>query len=300
MLEPSARLGPRALEAIGALERRVVEADGGRLKLEWDTLVNRAGDHVEDLLWWEDDELVGYLGLYAFESPLEVTGMVDPRVRRRGIATKLLTAAMTLGAQRNQGSVLLVVPGTSVGGRALALRHGGTFTRSEHAMELVGEPVTGTDDPHFRLRRAGPADTASVAALLQSGLSGPAPDLADRLASSRERTWLIEADGQAVGTIRLTRTAEVGGVYGFVIAPAWRGQGLGRDVLRRVCRQLRAEGATRIGLDVAVDNDRALGLYTSLGFTPIASEDYYAVPVPVADTGDSTDRPTPGGRPTDT
>jgi hypothetical protein len=53
-------------------------------------------------------------------------------------------------------------------------------------------------------------------------------------------------------------------------------------------------------LDVAVDNDRALGLYTSLGFTPIASEDYYAVPVPVADTGDSTDRPTPGGRPTDT
>jgi len=38
VLEQAAGLTPRALKAIAELERRVVEADGGRLKLEWGRL----------------------------------------------------------------------------------------------------------------------------------------------------------------------------------------------------------------------------------------------------------------------
>ena len=36
--------------------------------------------------------------------------------------------------------------------------------------------------------------------------------------------------------------------------------------MRRAYRQLGADGAGRIGLEVAVDNDRALTLYTFVGF----------------------------------
>jgi ribosomal protein S18 acetylase RimI-like enzyme len=32
-----------------------------------------------------------------------------------------------------------------------------------------------------------------------------------------------------------------------------------------------------IGLEVAVENDHALGLYTSAGFTPVTTENYYAL-----------------------
>jgi len=32
-------------------------------------------------------------------------------------------------------------------------------------------------------------------------------------------------------------------------------------------------------LEVAVENEHALGLYTSLGFTRVTTEDYYAVTV---------------------
>jgi GNAT superfamily N-acetyltransferase len=32
-----------------------------------------------------------------------------------------------------------------------------------------------------------------------------------------------------------------------------------------------------LGLEVDVENDRALTLYTSLGFTPIITEDYFAL-----------------------
>jgi ribosomal protein S18 acetylase RimI-like enzyme len=36
---------------------------------------------------------------------------------------------------------------------------------------------------------------------------------------------------------------------------------------------------TRLHLEVEVNNDRALGLYTSLGFTPTSTEDYFDIPL---------------------
>jgi GNAT superfamily N-acetyltransferase len=51
----------------------------------------RSGDHVEDVLWCEDDQLRGFRDLYAFGgSTVEIAGMVDLYARRRGIATALL------------------------------------------------------------------------------------------------------------------------------------------------------------------------------------------------------------------
>jgi hypothetical protein len=47
----SAGLSPAALDAVADLERRVVAADGGRLKLEWNALRHRSGQQVEDILW---------------------------------------------------------------------------------------------------------------------------------------------------------------------------------------------------------------------------------------------------------
>jgi ribosomal protein S18 acetylase RimI-like enzyme len=64
-----------------------------------------------------------------------------------------------------------------------------------------------------------------------------------------------------------------------VIEPSLRGRGIGRAALRQACEQLRAEGAPRIGLEVDVENDHALGLYTSVGFKPVITEDYFALPV---------------------
>ena len=68
-------------------------------------------------------------------------------------------------------------------------------------------------------------------------------------------------------------------VYGFVIDPALQGRGIGRAALRKAAQQLRAEGARRVGLEVDVENERALGLYTSVGFTPVTTEDYFAMPL---------------------
>ena len=273
-----AGLPPRVLDGIAALERRVIEVDGGRLKLEWGRLRGRSGDRVEDLLWWEGDRLVGFLGIYGFETLPELAGMVDPDARRRGIGTALLDAAISLCRDRGALRPLLIVPRASPTGRRLALRGGGVLDHSEHALVLSGDPITGPHGP-VGLRRANVADIPLISRLLELGFGGPAPDdLASRLDSTYERTVIVELDGSAVGTLRF-RHAEGARIYAFVIDPAWRGRGIGRAALGRACGQLRAEGTSWIGLEVDAENDRALTLYTSVGFTPIATEDYFALPL---------------------
>ena len=280
MVELAAGLSSEALEAIAELERRVIEADGGRLKLEWGTLGRRSGDRVEDLLWWESGRLLGFLGFYGFESSPELAGMVAPDARRRGIGSALLDAALSLCRDRGDPPPLLIVPRHSQAGKRLALRRGGVLDHSEHALVLSGEPTSRADDQPVRLRPATAADLPLIARLLEQGFGWRAPDdLADRLDSPRERTAIVELDSSAVGTIRLSRDERGGAIHGFVIEPSLRGRGIGRAALGHACEQLRAEGAQQIGLEVDVENDHALGLYTSVGFTPVITEDYFTLPV---------------------
>ncbi len=279
MLERAARLSPQALDAIAELERRVVEADGGRLKLEWGTLRRRSGDRVQDLLWWKGERLLGFLGFYSFGPWLELAGMVAPEARRLGIATELLDAAGPLYREGAYRRVLLIVPRPSVAGRELAERRGGALDHSEHALVLSGAPTTGPSERTVGLREATSADVAIVEHLLEAGFGHPAPDVGGRLHSPDHDTLVIELEGSAVGTMRVTRDGSAAGIYGFVVDPRLQGQGIGRAALRRACERLRADGVNRIQLEVEVDNDRALGLYSSIGFAPVTTEDYYALPL---------------------
>jgi ribosomal protein S18 acetylase RimI-like enzyme len=274
VIDLSRGLSPAALSAIEDLERRVVAADGGRLKLEWNSLRHRAGQDVEDVLWWDGERLLGFLGLYAHSAPtIELAGMVDPAARRQGIGTALLDAALELCRERKPGSMLLVVPRHSAAGRSLAQRRGGSLDHSEHALQLLDEPAEVPADPRVTVRPAAPADTEAVRELLRLGFGWEPPESAGH----DPNALVVERDGRVVGTARVNREGDRAGIYGFVVHPDLQGRGIGRDVLHRMCRTARAGGAAVVHLEVATDNDRALNLYTSLGFQPVITEDYYAL-----------------------
>jgi ribosomal protein S18 acetylase RimI-like enzyme len=251
--------------------------------LEWNALRHRAGRDVEDLLWWSDGRLAGFLGIYSHSAPvLELAGMVDPEFRRRGIGTALVDEALEVCHDRAHTATLLVVPRMSVAGRALALRRGGTLDHSEHALRLVGQPSDVRVDPLVTIRAATVQDLPAVDELLMLGFGWRPPASDDpengRPASVDPNILVVERDGQLVGSVRLIPEGDSTGVYGFVIHPDYQGRGIGRDVLHRLCLKARADGAKYVDLEVATDNDRALNLYTSLGFTPVTTEDYYALP----------------------
>jgi ribosomal protein S18 acetylase RimI-like enzyme len=274
MLQQTQGLNDTALEAIAGLERRVVAADGGRLKLEWGTLRNRPTDEVRDLLWWEDGRLLGFLGIYGYRTAwFEVTGMVDPDARRGGIARALFSAALPIVCARGAEHVLMVVPRAASAGGEFARALGMSYEHSEHALTLGARP----DEWHgsdLQLREATTDDIPKLSELYLEAFGNGDVDPA-RLAGERSLTLMIDRDGESVGTVAVARDGERSAIYGFVVSAQLRGRGIGREVLRRVCRDRFDSGASRVDLEVEVENDRALGLYTSVGFEPVATDDYY-------------------------
>lgn len=283
MIQRSLGLSPSALQAIAELEHRVVAVDGGRLKLGWNTLRQRTGKDVEDVLWWSDTRLLGFLGIYSHGAPvIELAGMVDPEFRRRGIGTALLDAAQQVLHERTHTATLLIVPRPSEAGRSLALRRGGKLEHSEHALRLLDLSNDVPADPLVTIRAATAADLPAVREILGRAFGEEAPASygvrADRPATVDPDLLVIERGGAPIGTVRVNHEKDGAGVYGFAIHPDHQRRGIGRDALHRLCRRALAGGATAVHLEVATENERALNLYTSLGFAPVTTEDYYALP----------------------
>jgi GNAT superfamily N-acetyltransferase len=227
-------LNAAALDALADLERTVLAADPGRLELEWGVLRNRGGHRVEDLLWWDGVRLRGFLGLYSFAAPaVELTGMLDPGARRRGIATALLAAALPLCREGGHAPTLLVTPRTSGAARELALRRGAVLDHSEHALQLHGEPAEAPLEPRISLRPSTGEQIAAVNALLEDGFGWRPPAPPGRAAADAGRpepsiTLVAHLDGVVVATVRLTRDRDVArGEHGRLPRsspwiPAWR------------------------------------------------------------------------------
>ena len=265
---------PRELAAIAELEQRVVAHDGGRLKLEWGVLPTPA---VTSLLQWHGDRLIGFVGLYAFGPPtVELAGMVDPAARRTGVGTALLQAALPLCREREYGTALLVTPTATPAGGCFARAAGAELHHSEHFLVLGATPTGPTARPDVSWREACAADLPLVRGLLAAGF-GHDPGELTMHRELGDTTMVIHCHDELVGTLRLSRRDGVAGIYGFVVHPDRQGAGIGRDVLARACRLLRAEGYARVTLEVATENDRALGLYTATGFVQETTEDYWAV-----------------------
>lgn len=259
------------LADIAALERRVVAADGGRLKLEWPTLRSRPDGAVNDLLWREGQALLGFLGLYGFGGPVELAGMVHPDARRRGIGTAMLRRALELAAERRAGEVLLVAPRATSAGAAFARARGGELEHSEHHLVLGETPPEPLAPPGLSLRPYVPADAEAVGAILTEAFGGEHTDLT----GAHRGHLVVEAGGEVVGTVRLSSEGGSAGIYGFAVRADRRGEGIGGYVLRYLCAKTRAEGTRRVTLEVEVKNEGALRLYTAAGFEPAATEDYF-------------------------
>jgi ribosomal protein S18 acetylase RimI-like enzyme len=64
------------------------------------------------------------------------------------------------------------------------------------------------------------------------------------------------------------------GSVGMGLLPAYRGKGIGRQLLAACLAKAPTKGITRVELEVRADNERAIRLYKSMGFTREALKHY--------------------------
>ncbi len=87
--------------------------------------------------------------------------------------------------------------------------------------------------------------------------------------------WVLCVDEVIAGYGILSMGAGEAHLLNICIDPAWRGQGLGRHLLRRLLDIARWNGAERLFLEVRPSNPLAKTLYESVGFAEIGRRPRY-------------------------
>ena len=98
--------------------------------------------------------------------------------------------------------------------------------------------------------------------------------------SGNTATWIAEQEGRMCGFAVAEWTAHVGRIAAYIqtieVAPDWRGQGVGGELLGRVEASARAAGAQLIWLHVDAENAAAIRLYEANGYRiERRKENYY-------------------------
>ncbi len=78
---------------------------------------------------------------------------------------------------------------------------------------------------------------------------------------------VLECDGEVVGyAVAINEGKGYGHIISIAIKPSYRGKGFGKMLMIELERRLRELGVKYIRLEVSVNNNVAIKLYTSLGY----------------------------------
>jgi len=268
-------LKPKQLQDIEQLQQECEMHDHIQLKLNWEMLKNRESNQL-DLLHYENDELVAFLGLYPFGSTLEICGMVKPIERRKGHFSRLFQQGMTTVKQENFKKILLNAPASSVEAKSFLAKQGACYGFSEHQMQWKEQHLD--DVTGFTLRQANTEDLEMRIRLDIEAFGIPREDataMESRIDGDADNAmFMIDVNEETVGKIRVKRESGETWIYGFSILPTHQGRGIGRKVLQKVVKE-QSESGSSVHLEVETKNAHALRLYESIGFKVVHAQDYY-------------------------
>ncbi len=254
--------------------------DGLRMRIKPVNLRKRPKGTVNDFMYYEDGRLIGYLSGDSYGTKeKEITGMVHPDYRRRGIFHALFETARETYRRAGAERLVLICERSSASGQAWVATTGAMHDFSEHEIVLGTYHERGKSMDGLEVRLATEADTEPIVAILATD-SGNETDVrawvSYLLAHPEESNFFLATlHGKALGTIRLDDRGDEMGIYGFEVRMGYRGLGYGRQIMEYVIRYSQSKFPKPIMLDVDTTNTNAIGLYRSVGFEIRTTYNYY-------------------------
>jgi len=132
------------------------------------------------------------------------------------------------------------------------------------------------------IRPAGPADLPEILRIERASFSMPWAEQSLRAELEPGRAFFDAAlsEGTVCGFCILHRFGPEGEIFNIAVAEAFRGQGIGRQLLEAALEHARADGMERVFLEVRDGNGPARALYDACGFAEIGRRrGYYDKPV---------------------
>jgi len=274
---------PSEISAIERLIDMCNTHDSLHMRIEKSMLCERPGNMVNDYLYYEDGQLVGYLSADSWgKKDKEITGMVHPDYRRRGIGRALFEAAREEYKRNGVQMLIFVCEHASQSGRAFLETTGAEHAYSEHYMVLGNFKERGQVKEGLEMRLATESDIPAITTILATDTGNVEEVKAwvtDAMKDPHQRTYFATLHGKPLGCVRLDFMEKVTGIYGFEVRLGYRGLGYGRQMLEQLISIARAESDRPVILEVLTDNTNAIGLYHSVGFEIRTTYDYYELPL---------------------
>lgn len=283
-------LAVNELEAIKQLAELCYRHDGSRVRINIEELRQHGGLIYQSLLYYEDGFLVGYLTLFGLgRGTREITGMVHPAYRRRGIFRRLCEAARAECEYQHISKILLITEETSESGKAFASSMGATLEFAEHEMVLRQFREHYAFDERLVVQQAGEGDIDCYLKALTASFGGEVEarrPMVTLFWNNPKFHFYLATFGEGevscrepVGCLRMEINEALGqvGIYSVGVAPDYRGRGYGRQILEEAIRSIPGREKKTIMLDVETNNLPALNLYSSCGFQVKQTYAYWAI-----------------------
>lgn len=271
---------------IEELKNICIDKEDMFLKLELDYKLNVSQmhknepfQHVNEFLYYSEDILAGYIGICNFGGEAaELTGMVHPLHRRKGIFTRLYNLAKEECKRRDFKKILLVCDNKACSGQEFIKSTGAAYSFSEYEMSLEENYVT-KESKNIVLRKASNSDVDEIARQnkIYFGDVGRTIVMPEEEEKGNRITYIIELGFKAIGKIRVDFSDDKGFINGFGILPEYRRRGYGREAIKAALNILNKNNIHKAALEVASHNKNALNLYKSCGFVEQSVMDYFEV-----------------------
>ncbi|MGB8348224.1 MAG: GNAT family N-acetyltransferase [Ktedonobacteraceae bacterium] len=283
-------LTPADIEAVSRLAGVCNAYEQLDMRADWLDVRPEYFGNMHDYLYYEDDRLVGYLFLRRNgTAQKEVTGIVHPDYRRRGIFSTLLAAAREECKQQQVQKLILICEDRSASGQAFIAASRARHDFSEHKMVLGSFHESYSFDDRLAIQEADMSDLDALITIIADGWGRGTHEVRESVTFNlQEPTCDVYiarfggdelSCGEPVGCLRAYDFAREIGIYGFVVRPDYRGRGYGRQTLEEVIRAVQSRSQKPIMLEVDTDNTTALNLYRSCGFEVVRTYGYYAIDV---------------------
>lgn len=279
MISNTNQLNKRQLNDLEKLKASCKKIDGSVPNLYTYLLAQRRSLPAS-LLYYEKNHLLGFLGVYFFyDDAVEVALLIDPSARRRGIAKKLLQDILPLIQTNKFKKIIFSSPEHLNNQWLLAL--GFSYLHCEYYMKRDDlKPMLGYNQS-LVFRTAKADDIPILCALDEVCFPKKQTELTERfqhlLDDRNYQIFIASQNNQIVGKAHIRWEANEAALSDIAVIPALQGKGFGTALIVHCINHALSEGIHHLCLDVETHNQRALSLYTKLGFLIENACDYWSI-----------------------
>ena len=267
---------------IHKLERISRKHDGHAAHLQLDPSLNYDDTMKSVFVLYEEDKLVSAATLFApTPGEAELSALTLPKFRQQGYFNLLYFRARDEAKRCGAGRLLLTCDRDSDTGFESVSAHGAKLDHSEYRLLFSAEDRSFLDKTAdgLTITQCASADARKLASLYTKIFGEKRADaekfMRRALKEPGRRQFLAQLDGEAVGMGAIESDGGDACIYCFGIPPAHRRKGLGRALLYMLIKTALNDGNGSLHIEVDSENDAALSLYKSSGFTEKDVCDYY-------------------------